>query len=588
MAYYIDSRVPETLPLWQASTAYTAGDIVRFSWGEQLPYVCRVAGTSGTSEPGYVSSLSGVYPTITDDGLSWEGCWGSSEFGWAAACDLSVLLTVSSTYPYGSPKNSFLPTRGRLDFLLADDVEEVICGNTYTKYEDLSGYSNSTVWPEMYTLISFRSVVPDGQFGWLPGRYLPFSHREENAKGPEVYYGLTYKVTGDKMSFSFPVSGLLATNTYKLSTPIFVDTKIQFDTAHPEGAVLEIGEPTLDWGVGATLPIRGVELTRCMILKSQIRYANRLNALILKADTVIEDTEFLKGPGCPIFPIGFDTTFMDGVNSGWEFVNVFNLTRPATRPNTQLEITLRGCDFSDLEDSDYLFQAPVSVPVVINAEGCIWPKNAAFWGDYAGFTLGHWVLNMVNCRRDGESSMAGTFAQETNKHRLEKVDGVYRKGGVRDERGREYSWHVNVGDYVEPFVDVTEIPRFEANALNPGHYTVRVHFLCSKEGLKTSDIDLSVLGPSMEDATEASAHSGLTNYATTRKLSPWGATEGVEFSTAEWEGVSSGYLAYYLEAQVYVSHPGKLSMTLAIGLPRSKWFVCPEPELLDVVSYIGD
>lgn len=129
---------------WAASTAYTAGDLVRPTTGNGHLYVCTVGGTSAASEPTWPTTRGG---NVTDGGVTWDEVGAgyvsidSDQVQWTSS---SITARYLVLYVDGA-------TPGTDDYLLG--------------YEDFG--SNQTSTSANFT------VTPDAT-GWLR-QYVTFS-----------------------------------------------------------------------------------------------------------------------------------------------------------------------------------------------------------------------------------------------------------------------------------------------------------------------------------------------------------------------------------------------------------------------------
>jgi len=456
-----------------------------------------------------------------------------------------------------------------------------VLSNPYLKYEDISGFESTPLWPGLFTNIAFISVNPVGQFGWEKSGYEELTHTSSPVRGPEMYDSLTYKVANEGRTFAFTKTGINALNTIKLIAPTFLNSKVIFESGSKEGTILQIGNPSLDVTDSDITPGMGLDFVRGQFRGCEIRYSHRFNALIFQADSVVESTDFLPDPEHPRFAIGFNAQFMDGDPGEWETVNIFSLSLENMARNNKVTLTLRDCDFSALTRAEFLFAPARSFPVEIIAEGCIWPDGIDLWESVPGMALGTWKLTALNCRRAGESFLAGKFSEHTDSYDLVKVDGVYRVGGYVDQYDTDTCWHVLTKDYLEPFYDMAELPAMEANVQTPGKYTVTVYFVSDKGDLTQDDVVLTALGPSTTDPGLSGELRNMTSYGTTRKLDPLDTPEVLSLSTEQWSGLPAGHTKYKIAVPVYVSHAGRVRALLSLGCRSSELFICPEPALLN-------
>lgn len=98
--WYVSSVTYNALPVWVASTAYTVGQIIRPTApaaSQQMPQRCTTAGTSGTTEAGWSSTIgntttqgTAVFTNVAGNGTTW---------GWNAA--FGNLLSTSWSGPVG-------------------------------------------------------------------------------------------------------------------------------------------------------------------------------------------------------------------------------------------------------------------------------------------------------------------------------------------------------------------------------------------------------------------------------------------------------------------------------------------------------
>jgi hypothetical protein len=102
--WYVSSVAYTAIPQWQASTAYTVGQIIRpvtpllsgtipLLW----TYRCTVAGTSGASEPNWASAGNNN-STLTSGGATFTNVAGQSTYGWSAAAGSLYSLSTNPGY----------------------------------------------------------------------------------------------------------------------------------------------------------------------------------------------------------------------------------------------------------------------------------------------------------------------------------------------------------------------------------------------------------------------------------------------------------------------------------------------------------
>lgn len=84
--WYVGSTKYNAIAVWQASTAYVVGDIVRQSGtptvGQERAFRCTTAGTSGGSQPTWTITTGGL---TTDNTVEWTEVTCNEAYGWNAA-----------------------------------------------------------------------------------------------------------------------------------------------------------------------------------------------------------------------------------------------------------------------------------------------------------------------------------------------------------------------------------------------------------------------------------------------------------------------------------------------------------------------
>lgn len=136
------------LSTWDASTAYSVGDIVRGTGGETHSFICTTADTSDTTEPTWTDTAGG---TTADASVVWTAIpqdVTNSQTAWAASTAYSVGDIVSST---GSESNRFICTTADT----SDTTEP-----TWTDTEGETTSDASVVWTAIpVTLHSDKAIL---------------------------------------------------------------------------------------------------------------------------------------------------------------------------------------------------------------------------------------------------------------------------------------------------------------------------------------------------------------------------------------------------------------------------------------------
>jgi hypothetical protein len=147
--WYVSSAVYATLPVWQPSTVYNVGDIVRPTApaaGVEHAFRVTTAGTSGTTEPPWSSSNNG---TSVIAGARFTNVTGQAAYGWSAPA--GSLLAISSSLNR--------PVVGDRVFLSSDHSED------FTPTNLIYSFNNNT---QAFGLVQIISVNRAGSVPPVP------------------------------------------------------------------------------------------------------------------------------------------------------------------------------------------------------------------------------------------------------------------------------------------------------------------------------------------------------------------------------------------------------------------------------------
>jgi hypothetical protein len=95
--WYISSAAYASVPVWQASTAYTVGQFIKPTApasAREFVFRCTTAGTTAASEPSYVSAISDG-STVISGSATFTNVSGRSAHGWSAAAGSLACMTAA-------------------------------------------------------------------------------------------------------------------------------------------------------------------------------------------------------------------------------------------------------------------------------------------------------------------------------------------------------------------------------------------------------------------------------------------------------------------------------------------------------------
>jgi hypothetical protein len=96
--WYVSSVAYAALPAWQATHAYSVGNIIKPvspTTGQEYAFRCTTAGTSGGSEPSW-NTAKANNGTRTDSGATWTNVSGQSTYNWSAPAGTLWCITNAS------------------------------------------------------------------------------------------------------------------------------------------------------------------------------------------------------------------------------------------------------------------------------------------------------------------------------------------------------------------------------------------------------------------------------------------------------------------------------------------------------------
>ncbi len=133
---YVTAAYPATT--WAPSTAYIVGDVVLPSTANDRFYVCSVAGTTGTTEVSWTTTVGAVQPV---DGTAYWVCRTASR---------GALQNIPDTYLLGGSEGTTAQTHwdAALETLQAEDTQLISC-ITY----------DSAVWAALSSHCSYMSTI---------------------------------------------------------------------------------------------------------------------------------------------------------------------------------------------------------------------------------------------------------------------------------------------------------------------------------------------------------------------------------------------------------------------------------------------
>lgn len=132
---YVSSVAYAAIPAWQASTAYTVGQIIRptaAAGTARYPQRCTTAGTTAGTEPGW---SAGNNATTTSGTAVFTNVGGQSTYAWAAACGTVASLSNSGGRQIAA---------GDRMFVSSDHVESNIIGS-YAMHSTVSLSSTTKI-----------------------------------------------------------------------------------------------------------------------------------------------------------------------------------------------------------------------------------------------------------------------------------------------------------------------------------------------------------------------------------------------------------------------------------------------------------
>lgn len=155
--WYVSSAVYAAVPVWQPSTVYTVGQLVKPTApaaAKEYVFRCTTAGTSGGTEPTW-SAATTNNATRTDGTVTWTNVSGQSAYGWSAAAGTLMCLITR-------------PLVGDRVFLSSDHSESLPGGlGSY-------GFNANTAAFGLIQLLSVNRAgsVPPAAVDLLPGAAL--------------------------------------------------------------------------------------------------------------------------------------------------------------------------------------------------------------------------------------------------------------------------------------------------------------------------------------------------------------------------------------------------------------------------------
>lgn len=202
--WYVSSTAYAAIPTFQASHAYSVGDIIRPTspaGNAQYPQRCTTAGTSGGTEPAWNTGNNGTTGTGSN-GCVFTNVGGQSTYGWSAACG-----TVASL-AFAANKNV---SPGDRVFVSSDHSESAVV-NSYAMYPN-----GASAGIKMLSVSKAGSVPPvaadlpsgaPSSISVSPGLFQTLTF---DAGCPMLWQGFTFTVTTNA-NIQFNSSGVKNTH----------------------------------------------------------------------------------------------------------------------------------------------------------------------------------------------------------------------------------------------------------------------------------------------------------------------------------------------------------------------------------------
>ena len=199
--WYVSSAAYAAMPQWQATHAYTVGQIIRPLTAQAFTYAmvmrCTGAGNSSSTEPNWPTQIPGNNNSFIEPGgtVTWQNVAGQSTYGWGAAAPNLFSITA-----FG---NGARTTVGDRVFLSSDhsetsaNVYSVYLSNAYGIFSVISVNRAGSVPPVAADALSGAAINYNGSVNWS------FDPNTNN-----YWQGITFTLGGTGISIALSNGGI--------------------------------------------------------------------------------------------------------------------------------------------------------------------------------------------------------------------------------------------------------------------------------------------------------------------------------------------------------------------------------------------